>query len=337
MTTLHHTPYATGAPLTAATLTAPLSQLDSAIQAVISTGSGTSTTLTAQATAASTGPFSVASSAGLLPGDVVFFGDAGGTNESRIVNTVPGGGLTFTVTVALTNTYAIGKPVSKSPIEIVGARGAFGTLQARLADDVARIAALEAYNVNTGVVVSTTVTTVDATGADQITFAVGAGHTIATITGGVSGQLLVLYATATGSTIQHTAAGIELRGGVNATLPSKGTLVLRFMNNRWMELARNFITNVGLTISTTITTFDATGIDQVSLTTASGHSIATATGGISGQEMYFIAFAGNTTLVHNTIANTFRLRGAINVVVPNGAAMLFRFMNSQWYEVSRSF
>lgn len=133
MTTNHHTPLAFNGALTSAAMESPLGQLDSAIGQVMATGSGGfATALTAQANAASTGPFSVGSTSGMQVNDVVYFGDAGGTQESRIVATVPGGGTTFTVTVGLTNTYAIGKPVTKSPIEIVVARGASATLGARL-------------------------------------------------------------------------------------------------------------------------------------------------------------------------------------------------------------
>lgn len=132
MTTAHHTPLPFGGPLTAAAMEAPLGQLDAAIGNVIATGSGVATSLTAQATAGTAGPFSVASTTGILPGDSVWFGSSGGPSESRVVLAVPSG-TTFTTTTNLTGTYAIGKPVSKSPVEIVDARGASATLGARLA------------------------------------------------------------------------------------------------------------------------------------------------------------------------------------------------------------
>lgn len=131
MTTVHHAPHAFGAGLTSAEVNRPLGELDAAIERVIATGSGASTTLTAQASSGSVGPFSVASTTGLLVGDSVFFGDPGGTNESRVIATVPSG-TTFTTTTALANTYAIGKPVSKSPIEVAAARAGFTTLGGHL-------------------------------------------------------------------------------------------------------------------------------------------------------------------------------------------------------------
>jgi hypothetical protein len=131
MTTNHHTALPFGGPLTSAGMEAPLGQLDAAIASVIATGSGTSTTLTAQANAGQAS-LTVASSTGFAPGDPIYIG-TGATFESRIVNTVPGGGVTITVTVNLTNTYAIGKPVSKSPVEIVDARAGLTSLGARLA------------------------------------------------------------------------------------------------------------------------------------------------------------------------------------------------------------
>jgi hypothetical protein len=130
MTTNSHTPIPFGAPATSAVLEAPLGQLDAAIATVIATGSGTSTTLTAQANAGQAS-LTVASSAGFAPGDPIYIG-TGATFESRIINTVPGGGVTITVTVNLTNTYAIGKPVSKSPVELVDARSGSTTLKGRL-------------------------------------------------------------------------------------------------------------------------------------------------------------------------------------------------------------
>lgn len=132
MSTVHHAPHAFNAPLTSAEVNRPLGELDSAIAQVIATGSGASTTLTAQATAGTSGPFTVASTTSLLVGDTVFFGDPGGASESRVINTVPSG-TTFTTTAVLTNTYAIGKPVSKSPIEIADARQGYSTLKANLA------------------------------------------------------------------------------------------------------------------------------------------------------------------------------------------------------------
>ena len=134
MSTTHHTPHAFSAPLTSAEVNRPLGELDSAIETVIATGSGFSTTLTAQATAGSSGPFTVASTSGLLAGDPIYFG-TGATFESRIVLAVTDG-THFTTTAVLTNTYAIGQPVSKSPVEIVDARAAYTTLGARLADMV---------------------------------------------------------------------------------------------------------------------------------------------------------------------------------------------------------
>jgi hypothetical protein len=130
MTTNSHTPIPFGAPATSAVLEAPLGQLDAAIATVIATGSGTSTTLTAQANAGQAS-LTVASSAGFAPGDPIYIG-TGAAFESRIVNTVPGGGVTITVTVNLTNTYAIGKPVSKSPVELVDARSGSTSLKGRL-------------------------------------------------------------------------------------------------------------------------------------------------------------------------------------------------------------
>lgn len=136
MSTVHHAPHGYHADLTSAELNRPLSELDAAIETVITTGSGVSTTLTAQA-GAGQASLTVASSAGFAPGDPIYIG-TGAMFEPRIVNTVPGGGVTVTVTVNLTNTYASGKPVSKSPVEIVDARGGFTTIGGRIGALAAR-------------------------------------------------------------------------------------------------------------------------------------------------------------------------------------------------------
>lgn len=130
MTTTYHTPYAIGGALTSAAMEAPLSQLDTALATVIAAGSSTATTLTAQANSGQAS-LVVASSAGFVVGDHVYIGN-GTAYETRIVSAIPDG-THITVSVNLTSTYAIGKPVSKSPVEIVDARAGMLSLAARLA------------------------------------------------------------------------------------------------------------------------------------------------------------------------------------------------------------
>jgi hypothetical protein len=130
MSTNHHTPHAFGFGLTSAELERPHGELDAAVDLVITTGSGASTTLTAQANSGQKN-LTVASGAGFANGDAFWIGDSGGTFESGSI--ASGGGTGTLVAVAnLLNTYAIGKPVSKSPIELVDARAGAATLGARL-------------------------------------------------------------------------------------------------------------------------------------------------------------------------------------------------------------
>jgi hypothetical protein len=142
MTTSHHTPLPFGGPLTSNAMEAPLGQLDAAIDVVSITGSGTSTTLTAQATAGQPS-LTVANSAGFLAGDPIYIG-TGVTFESRIINNVPNA-TTIVVTVNLSNTYAIGAPISKSPVEIVDARGSYTTLGARIGTIEQRVYDVKRY------------------------------------------------------------------------------------------------------------------------------------------------------------------------------------------------
>lgn len=129
MTTSHHVPHPFGGPLTSAAVNAPLGQLDAAIDQVSAAGSGTSTSLTAQALPGQA-TLTVANSAGFVAGDPIYIG-TGVTFESRIVNNVPNA-TTIVVTVNLSNLYAIGAPVSKSPVELVDARSGQTTLKGRL-------------------------------------------------------------------------------------------------------------------------------------------------------------------------------------------------------------
>jgi hypothetical protein len=132
MTTNNHTAIPYGGALTAAAMEAPLSQLDAAISAVITTGSGASTTLTAQANSGQKN-LVVADRTGWVVGDVFWIGVAGGTYESGVIASGTGAGAGTLVAVAnLANTYAIGIAVSKSPVELVAARGTYGTLGGRI-------------------------------------------------------------------------------------------------------------------------------------------------------------------------------------------------------------
>jgi hypothetical protein len=142
LTTSHHTPHPFGGPLTSNAVNGPLGQLDAAIDVVSITGSGTSTTLTAQANAGQAS-LTVANSAGFLAGDPIYIG-TGVTFESRIINNVPNA-TTIVVTVNLSNTYAIGAPVSKSPVEIVDARGSYTTLGARIGTIEQRVYDVKRY------------------------------------------------------------------------------------------------------------------------------------------------------------------------------------------------
>ena len=161
MSTVHHEPHGYHADLTSAELNRPLGELDAAIETVITTGSGVSTTLTAQASAGQA-TLLVASSAGYVTGDPIYIG-TGAMFEPRIVNTVPGGGVTITVTVNLSNTYAAGKPVSKSPVEIVAARGGSTTLGGRIGLIESRVFDVRVWGA-------------DPTGAADSTSAIAATH-----------------------------------------------------------------------------------------------------------------------------------------------------------------
>lgn len=96
---------------------------------ILTSGSGASTSLTAQA-ASGQKVLTVASSTGFVVGDTIFLG-LGTLAEPHVIASI-GGATSITTTVNLTNTHAIGQPVSRSPVEIVDARGTAATLADRL-------------------------------------------------------------------------------------------------------------------------------------------------------------------------------------------------------------
>lgn len=66
--------------------------------------------------------------------------------------------------------------------------------------------------------------------------------TITSFTGGFEGKQIKLVAVNGSTTLQYGtgAAQFRLRGGVNATIPSDGTMMLEFHLGSWREFSRNF-------------------------------------------------------------------------------------------------
>lgn len=143
MPTEHHTPHPFGAPVTSAQFNSRLSELDQAIADAIQAGFvGASTTLAAQANAGQP-VLSVQSATGFFVGDVVWIGFPGsGITESGTIASIATNNLTLSAN--LTNTHAVGEPVSRSPVELVASRGIYGTLPARLTALEAAIDAVDA-------------------------------------------------------------------------------------------------------------------------------------------------------------------------------------------------
>lgn len=108
---------------------------------IITSGSGASTSLTAQALSGQPN-LQVASTALFTVGESIQVG-LGATAESHVIATITDA--THMATVAnLANTQAIGKPVSRSPVELVEARNGFTTLDKRL-DNMERWLNVKAY------------------------------------------------------------------------------------------------------------------------------------------------------------------------------------------------
>lgn len=130
MSTNHHTPHPFGGPVTSDAFNSRLGELDAAIDVVQGSMAGASTTLTGQATAGQA-DLDVVSATGFAVGDAVWIGTPGsGLQEAGIIDSIVG--TTITLAENLTNTHAAGQPVSRSPAEIVDARGGASTLGSRL-------------------------------------------------------------------------------------------------------------------------------------------------------------------------------------------------------------
>lgn len=225
MSTTHHDPHAFGAPLTSAEVNRTLGELDAAIESVIATGSGVSTTLSSTA-AGGQATLIVVSSAGFAPGNPIYIVNANGSfYESRIVATVPDG-THITVTVNLTNSYDPNSAVSKSPIEIVDARAGATTLKARLDILGGRVFNVKDYGaIGDGVANDSTAiqAAINAAKAVQGTvflppglYLIGTTTLYLTTTGATGGDpvsIKIIGAGTEASTIRYTGSGTAISSG----------------------------------------------------------------------------------------------------------------------------
>lgn len=133
MSTTHHTPHPFGAPVTAAQFNGRLGQLDAAISLVMAAMGGASSTMDAQALAGAT-IVSLVNATGFEIGDYVVVGAPGtGLLEGHTVTSINVASNNLVFAEPLENTQPIGTVVSRSPAEIVAARGPMaGTLPQRL-------------------------------------------------------------------------------------------------------------------------------------------------------------------------------------------------------------
>lgn len=109
---------------------------------ILTSGSGASTSLTAQA-ASGQKVLTVASSTGFVVGDTIFLG-LGTLAEPHVIASIDSA-TSITTTVNLTNTHAVGQPVSRSPVEIVDARAGFTTLGGRIGALAGAVANVKLY------------------------------------------------------------------------------------------------------------------------------------------------------------------------------------------------
>lgn len=114
-------------------------------------------------------------------------------------------------------------------------------------------------------------------------------------------------------------------------------------NNKYMHanIESGFIVktlNQVLTLALTETIVAVGKYDQINVNQSAATTINSFTGGYEGKEITIIAFNGNTAIAHNNSGvDTFRLKGAVNATIPLNGTIRFRFSQSKWYEISRSF
>lgn len=137
MTARHHTPHAIDAPLSSTELDRPHQELDAAIDALVISASGTTTTLDGSA-ASGQKVIPLTSTNSLAVGATALVTD--GTNSEPVVIGSISAGVSVTVVADLAHTYSAGAAFSVSPAEIALARGGFSTLGSRLTRAIANVA-----------------------------------------------------------------------------------------------------------------------------------------------------------------------------------------------------
>lgn len=106
-----------------------------------------------------------------------------------------------------------------------------------------------------------------------------------------------------------------------------------------LELGRAFRgdTYYQLSLGSTETTAAVAKYDGIKLEQTAATTVATFTGGYDGKELTCLAYNGNTTFAHGLGPSQFRLKGGVNATVPANGTITFKFLNSGWYEIARSF
>lgn len=131
MSQVHHTPIAAGSGVRTAVVNAPLAELDAAIEEVVLTGSGATTTLDGSA-ASGQKVIPLTSTTGLSAGQSGIIMSDDGTDSETVTIASVSAGVSITATTNLTNSYASGDVFSVSPIEVALARGDYPTLGQRV-------------------------------------------------------------------------------------------------------------------------------------------------------------------------------------------------------------
>jgi hypothetical protein len=94
-------------------------------------------------------------------------------------------------------------------------------------------------------------------------------------------------------------------------------------------------TSPSLTLSAAETSISSgQDVERVNCNQPSSATVTSITTGWAGQTLTLLGLTGNTTLQHNA---GIVLKSAADATIPTNGVLTLRFMNSKWYETSRSF
>ena len=161
------------------------------------------------------------------------------------------------------------------------------------------------------------------------------GLSISNLTNGVEGKEVIIYNNSNSATIINST--IQLNNSRNFKMKQRQSITLKYLNGCWTEISRG-VPNMryDITVTDSRTIIDSSDyISLYALNNATPTTITTITNpSYVGQEITLLDYKGNTTL---TNSSSLRLKGGIDVTLPQYGLIRFITHGNNWYEVSRNF